>query len=198
MTHQYEVTFAYQGLCSSVFEMSLGFQSSRPLMCFSPYIYNPVSSVVTLVRRRSTLPSPRPSSSVSLWNILRNNIGKDLSKVAMPVQLNEPINTLQRLCEELEYSELLDTANQTPDPYQRMVSDEAFGCIHSHMFKVVSDAWSSVQVYVATFAVSAYASTYHRAGSKPFNPVLGETYECDRPDKGFRFIAEQVQFTKSP
>uniref|UniRef100_A0A3P9QCM3 Oxysterol-binding protein n=1 Tax=Poecilia reticulata TaxID=8081 RepID=A0A3P9QCM3_POERE len=126
-----------------------------------------VSSVMTLTRRRSTLPSPCPSSTVSLWNILRNNIGKDLSKVAMPVQLNEPINTLQRLCEELEYSELLDIANQTEDPYQRMV-------------------------YVATFAISAYASSYYRAGSKPFNPVLGETYECDRPDKGFRFIAEQV------
>uniref|UniRef100_A0AAQ5Y6R1 Oxysterol-binding protein n=1 Tax=Amphiprion ocellaris TaxID=80972 RepID=A0AAQ5Y6R1_AMPOC len=125
------------------------------------------SSVVTLARRRSTLPSPCPTSSVSLWNILRNNIGKDLSKVAMPVQLNEPLNTLQRLCEELEYSDLLDTANQTQDPYQRMV-------------------------YVATFAITAYASSYHRAGSKPFNPVLGETYECDRPDKGLRFIAEQV------
>uniref|UniRef100_A0A672Y5L6 Oxysterol-binding protein-related protein 3 n=1 Tax=Sphaeramia orbicularis TaxID=375764 RepID=A0A672Y5L6_9TELE len=129
--------------------------------------HNSVSSMVRLVRRRSTLPSPSPTSSVSLWNILRNNIGKDLSKVAMPVQLNEPLNTLQRLTEELEYSELLDTANQTQDPYQRMV-------------------------YIATFAISAYASTYHRAGSKPFNPVLGETFECDRPDKGFRFIAEQV------
>ena len=40
------------------------------------------------------------------------------------MQLNEPINTLQRLCEELEYSELLDTANQTQDPYQRMVREE--------------------------------------------------------------------------
>uniref|UniRef100_A0A8C6NMR1 Oxysterol-binding protein n=1 Tax=Nothobranchius furzeri TaxID=105023 RepID=A0A8C6NMR1_NOTFU len=128
----------------------------------------PISSVVTMTRRRrSALPCPCPPSSVSLWNILRNNIGKDLSKVAMPVQLNEPLNTLQRLCEELEYSDLLDTANQTEDAYQRMV-------------------------YVATFAISAYASSYYRAGSKPFNPVLGETYECDRPDKGFRFIAEQV------
>uniref|UniRef100_A0A8C3ALR7 Oxysterol-binding protein n=1 Tax=Cyclopterus lumpus TaxID=8103 RepID=A0A8C3ALR7_CYCLU len=129
--------------------------------------HNSVGSMLTLPRRRSTLPSPSPTSSVSLWNILKNNIGKDLSKVAMPVQLNEPLNTLQRLCEEMEYSELLDTANRTQDPYQRMV-------------------------YVATFAISAYASTYHRAGSKPFNPVLGETYECDRPDKSFRFIAEQV------
>lgn len=75
-----------------------------------------------MARRRTTLPSPQPSSSsVSLWNILKNNIGKDLSKIAMPVQLNEPLNTLQRLCEEVEYSELLDTANNTQDPYQRMV-----------------------------------------------------------------------------
>ncbi|KFO34920.1 Oxysterol-binding protein-related protein 7 [Fukomys damarensis] len=50
----------------------------------------------------------------------------------------------------------------------------------------------SEEVYVAAFAVSAYCSTYHRAGCKPFNPVLGETYECERPDRGFRFISEQV------
>ena len=40
----------------------------------------------------------------------------------MPVQLNEPLNTLQRLCEELEYSELLDRAANTQDPFERMVS----------------------------------------------------------------------------
>nr|XP_033786707.1 oxysterol-binding protein-related protein 3 isoform X1 [Geotrypetes seraphini]XP_033786708.1 oxysterol-binding protein-related protein 3 isoform X1 [Geotrypetes seraphini]XP_033786709.1 oxysterol-binding protein-related protein 3 isoform X1 [Geotrypetes seraphini]XP_033786711.1 oxysterol-binding protein-related protein 3 isoform X1 [Geotrypetes seraphini]XP_033786712.1 oxysterol-binding protein-related protein 3 isoform X1 [Geotrypetes seraphini] len=118
--------------------------------------------------RRSCLPAPCPNTStISLWNILRNNIGKDLSKVCMPVQLNEPLNTLQRLCEELEYSELLDQATETPDPFERMV-------------------------YVAAFAVSAYASSFYRAGSKPFNPMLGETYECVKEDKGFRFIAEQV------
>ena len=50
-----------------------------------------------------------------------------------------------------------------------------------------------LQVYIAAFAVSAYSSTYHRAGCKPFNPVLGETYECERPDRGFRFISEQVR-----
>uniref|UniRef100_A0A8C3VMS7 Oxysterol-binding protein n=1 Tax=Catagonus wagneri TaxID=51154 RepID=A0A8C3VMS7_9CETA len=119
-------------------------------------------------KRRTCLPAPCPNSSnISLWNILRNNIGKDLSKVAMPVELNEPLNTLQRLCEELEYSELLDKAAQTPSALQRMV-------------------------YVAAFAVSAYASSYFRAGSKPFNPVLGETFECIREDKGFQFFSEQV------
>ncbi|XP_061809951.1 oxysterol-binding protein-related protein 3 isoform X3 [Nerophis lumbriciformis] len=121
-----------------------------------------------LCRRRSRLSSPSPSSStISLWNILRNNIGKDLSKVAMPVHLNEPLNTLQRLCEELEYSELLDRAANTQDALERMV-------------------------YIATFVVSGYASSYYRTGGKPFNPLLGETFECDRPDKGFRFVAEQV------
>ncbi|XP_071388911.1 oxysterol-binding protein-related protein 3 isoform X2 [Centroberyx affinis] len=127
-----------------------------------------VENGALLSQRRSCLPSPSPNNStISLWNILRNNIGKDLSKVAMPVQLNEPLNTLQRLCEELEYSELLDRAANTQDPFERMV-------------------------YMATFAVSGYASSYYRAGGKPFNPVMGESYECDRPDKGFRFVAEQV------
>ena len=46
---------------------------------------------------------------------------------------------------------------------------------------------------MAAFAVSAYALSYYRAGRKPFNPILGETYECVREDKGFRFIAEQVR-----
>ncbi|XP_066544713.1 oxysterol-binding protein-related protein 6 isoform X2 [Amia ocellicauda] len=118
--------------------------------------------------RRTCLPAPSPdTSNINLWNILRNNIGKDLSKVSMPVELNEPLNTLQHLCEELEYTELLDKAAETDDPYERMV-------------------------IVAAFAVSGYASTYYRAGSKPFNPVLGETYECIREDKGFCFFSEQV------
>uniref|UniRef100_A0A665UC08 Oxysterol-binding protein n=1 Tax=Echeneis naucrates TaxID=173247 RepID=A0A665UC08_ECHNA len=133
-----------------------------------PMLFGSVGEGSLLYRHRSCLPSPSPNNStISLWNILRNNIGKDLSKVAMPVQLNEPLNTLQRLCEELEYSELLDRAANTQDPFERMV-------------------------YIAAFVVSGYTSSYYRTGGKPFNPVLGETYECDRPDKGFRFAAEQV------
>ena len=87
--------------------------------------------------------------------------------MSMPVTMNEPLSALQRLCEELQYAELLNTANELEDPYDRMVQ-------------------------VAAFAVSAYSGTQHRAGSKPFNPILGETYECVREDKGFKFVAEQV------
>ncbi|XP_060111399.1 oxysterol-binding protein-related protein 7 isoform X2 [Heteronotia binoei] len=148
------------------------------IRCFEDFSEGSLGPPVTLplylpgpgpgISRRNCLPTSHVhTSDVSLWNILRNNIGKDLSKVSMPVQLNEPLNTLQRLCEELEYSSLLDAASRSPDPCERLLC-------------------------MAAFAVSAYASTYSRAGSKPFNPVLGETYECVRPDKGFRFISEQV------
>ncbi|KAI5699622.1 hypothetical protein M8J75_005933 [Diaphorina citri] len=136
------------------------------------YNHNPTSNNVILTRnmtgRRTKLPCPRPDTeSLSLWNLLCKNIGKDLSQVSMPVALNEPLNMLQRMCEELEYSELLDKAAELSDPYERMV-------------------------YVAAFAVSSYGSSYFRAASKPFNPLLGETYECVREDKGFKFVAEQV------
>ncbi len=77
--------------------------------------------------RRICLPAPCPdTSNINLWNILRNNIGKDLSKVSMPVELNEPLNTLQRMCEELEYSELLDKAAETEDPFERMVKTSSY------------------------------------------------------------------------
>lgn len=46
---------------------------------------------------------------------------------------------------------------------------------------------------VAAFAVSGYASTEGRI-CKPFNPLLGETYEADYPDKGLRFFSEKVSF----
>eukprot|EP01137_Pigoraptor_chileana_P031302 Opistho-2@18946 len=120
------------------------------------------------VARRMQLPNERPpDGDVSLWSVLRKNIGKDLSKISMPVTLNEPLGALQRLCEELDYASLLDDAAALDDPIDRMVR-------------------------VAAFAVSAYAGSQHRAGKKPFNPVLGETYECVRPDRGFAFVAEQV------
>ncbi|XP_023698482.2 oxysterol-binding protein-related protein 7-like isoform X1 [Paramormyrops kingsleyae] len=127
-----------------------------------------VSIVPEDTGRRTSLPASCPDNShIGLMTILYNNIGKDLSRVSMPVALNEPLCLMQRLCEELEYSELLDTANHTEDPYQRMV-------------------------YVAAFAISGYAWARYRNRYKPFNPVLGETFECVREDRGFCYISEQV------
>ncbi|KAK2893248.1 oxysterol-binding protein-related protein 7-like isoform X1 [Channa argus] len=124
--------------------------------------------VATDTGRRTTLPAPSTDNShIGIMSILYNNIGKDLSRVSMPVALNEPVSLLQRLSEELEYSELLDIANHTDDPYERMV-------------------------YVGAFSISGYAWASWRNRYKPFNPVLGETYESHREDRGFHYTSEQV------
>uniref|UniRef100_A0A8C2WX16 PH domain-containing protein n=1 Tax=Cyclopterus lumpus TaxID=8103 RepID=A0A8C2WX16_CYCLU len=121
--------------------------------------------------RRTVLPAPGSDNShIGIMSILYNNIGKDLSRISMPVALNEPLSLLQRVSEELEYSELLDIANRTDDPYERMV-------------------------YVAVFSISGYAWASWRNHYKPFNPVLGETYENLREDRGFHYISEQVAST---
>lgn len=53
--------------------------------------------------------------------------------------------------------------------------------------------FSSLQriAYVAAFAMSNYSSTVGRI-AKPFNPMLGETFEYTRPDKQFNYVSEQV------
>lgn len=121
------------------------------------------------VKRRTVIQSPKVQPP-SLIAFLRKNVGKDLSTIAMPVSSNEPTSVLQRLAEQLEYSELLDAAAAAPsDTGERLV-------------------------YMAAFAISPFSNNRvkERAIRKPFNPMLGETYELVREDKGFRFIAEKV------
>lgn len=63
------------------------------------------------IKRRKKLPDPvEKENSVSLWSIIKDNIGKDLTKVCLPVYFNEPISSLQKCCEDVEYSYLLDKA----------------------------------------------------------------------------------------
>ncbi len=117
--------------------------------------------------RRFLLPSDSSSMPpVSLWSILKNAIGKDLTRIPVPVNYSEPLSMLQRLCEEMEYSELLDMACNSDD----------------HLMRIQ---------YIAAFAASSYASTDGRT-TKPFNPLLGETFEYVSAERGFRYISEQV------
>lgn len=46
-------------------------------------------------------------------------------------------------------------------------------------------------MHVAAFAVSAYSGTNNRT-LKPFNPLLGETFEFQYPEEGWRGIVEKV------
>ncbi|KAL4583123.1 hypothetical protein LXL04_007687 [Taraxacum kok-saghyz] len=122
------------------------------------------------VKRRKKLPDPvEKEKGVSLWSMIKDNIGKDLTKVCLPVYFNEPISSLQKCFEDLEYSYLLDRAYE-------------WGKRGNSLMRILN---------VAAFAVSGYASTEGR-NCKPFNPLLGETYEADYPDKGLRFFSEKV------
>ncbi len=93
-------------------------------------------------------------------------IGKDMTKMTLPVSFNEPTSLLYRCGEDMEYADLLDLAAERSDSIERLI-------------------------YVAAFASSEYASSIGRV-AKPFNPLLGETFEYVRPDKNYRFFTEQV------
>mmetsp|Transcript_16960 Transcript_16960/g.16822 ORF Transcript_16960/g.16822 Transcript_16960/m.16822 type:complete len:138 (+) Transcript_16960:411-824(+) len=84
--------------------------------------------------------------------------------MAVPVYFNEPLSMLQRYSEDLTYSNIINRASECPDPSLRAA-------------------------LIACFAVSPYATTLGRT-MKPFNPLLGETFELQRD--GFRLITEQV------
>ncbi|AQK63604.1 Oxysterol-binding protein-related protein 1C [Zea mays] len=65
------------------------------------------------VRRRNRLPDPvEKEKGVSLWSMIKDNIGKDLTKVCLPVYFNEPLSSLQKCFEDLEYSYLIDRASE--------------------------------------------------------------------------------------
>jgi len=99
----------------------------------------------------------------SLFKTMKKAIGLDLTSVAVPVVFNEPISFLQRMYEFVQFWDLLEKADNCPDPDLRLA-------------------------YVTAFAISNYASTTR--STKPFNPMLGETFELSA--RNYRFVSEQV------
>lgn len=67
------------------------------------------SGVTTVSKRnRRTRVPEKPNYPLNLWSIMKNCIGKELSKIPMPVNFSEPLSMLQRLTEDYEYAEILD------------------------------------------------------------------------------------------
>ena len=87
-----------------------------------------------------------------------------MSMFSLPTFLMEPVSTLQKMAEIMQYQRLLEEANEEEDPDVRLAK-------------------------VTAFAVAVY-STMERA-KKPFNPILGETFELKMND-GSTYVAEQV------
>lgn len=74
-------------------------------------IIRSASTKFPYIKRRKKLPDPvEKEKGVSLWSMIKDNIGKDLTKVCLPVYFNEPLSSLQKSFEDLEYSYLVDRA----------------------------------------------------------------------------------------
>ena len=117
-------------------------------------------------RKRRTAIEPRRAkfNFKSLVTILKN---ASLSDYSLPVSagFNEPISYMQKACEGMQFSYLLDKASKCQDSLEQMV-------------------------FVTAFEISLGSCLYERT-AKPFTPLLNETYECDRTqDLGWRFMSE--------
>lgn len=86
--------------------------------------------------------------------------------MSLPVQLNEPLSALQRLAAQIEYQELLIQANQLEDgPLQCLLILSAY--------------------------LIGLGNTIGTT-KKPFNPVLGETFQYIDQTYNTTYISEQV------
>ncbi|CAL8466530.1 g6066 [Coccomyxa elongata] len=118
--------------------------------------------------RRTRLPDPvQELPGINLWSLIKDWIGKDIHKLALPTHINEPLTDLQRRAEAFENSELLDEAARMPaQSLDRLLQ-------------------------VTTFAISMY-NTIKRT-QKPFKNLQNSTYELVYPEKGIRCIGEKVR-----
>ena len=128
------------------------------------------------------MPAPQPlNQSFSIWDLLRKNMGKDLSRVSMPANINQPLSLLQRTVEDFEYLDLLYRAiDCAPTPTEEET-------LHP------KEESTDRVALLALFAASSYASWYGRA-QKPFASTLGETYDWVSPDARVRVVCECVVY----
>ena len=51
-----------------------------------------------------------PKSKIGIWAVIKDSIGKDISKITVPVYFNEPLSLLQRFGAVFEYQDILEKA----------------------------------------------------------------------------------------
>ncbi|KAF6256044.1 oxysterol binding protein [Scenedesmus sp. NREL 46B-D3] len=87
------------------------------------------------------------------------------SLMSVPLFIMEPFSMLQKMAEIMEYTQLLDDADKSDDQFERLA-------------------------LVAAFLVSPFGAAERTW--KPFNPLLGETFELEGLGSNVCFMAEQV------
>eukprot|EP01116_Phalansterium_solitarium_P017918 TRINITY_DN4559_c0_g1_i1.p1 TRINITY_DN4559_c0_g1~~TRINITY_DN4559_c0_g1_i1.p1 ORF type:complete len:475 (-),score=169.02 TRINITY_DN4559_c0_g1_i1:146-1477(-) len=105
------------------------------------------------------------ASKSNLFKSVQSKIGMDVTNFTLPVFLCEPTSTLQRMSEMVNFAQILNQAADLESPLERLA-------------------------YVSVFYLTGFNGT--ERFSKPFNPVLGETFEYIDPETGVRTVCEQV------
>jgi ankyrin repeat protein len=142
-----------------------------------PTIDSPEYRSLFPIRTQLPFDPSLPMPTLAVWSFLKSAIGKDLSKISLPVLFNEPLSMLQRFCEDVEYIELLTVASMIGGPCQEAAKpiitkySEQYGIKSSTIETSDEDDDLLRMAMVAAFAVSNYSSTVNRT-SKPFNPML--------------------------
>eukprot|EP01127_Copromyxa_protea_P004029 TRINITY_DN1380_c0_g1_i1.p1 TRINITY_DN1380_c0_g1~~TRINITY_DN1380_c0_g1_i1.p1 ORF type:complete len:423 (+),score=100.30 TRINITY_DN1380_c0_g1_i1:38-1270(+) len=104
----------------------------------------------------------------SLAKLLSQAIGVDITRITIPVSYNEPTSFIMRVAEATLHNYLLKIADQVYEQDKDLAL-----------------------LYVSMFAMSSFAVCAQRV-SKPFNPLLGETFEYVDEEHGVKFFIEQV------
>lgn len=123
-------------------------------------------SIFPFPNSRTQLPGRIPNRVFSIWAVLKDFVGNDLTHISLPITLNEPLSVLHKYLEGFAYeTEMLNIVN-TEDPIERLENIAAYFAISQ-----------------SSFAYRIY---------KPFNPLLGETFELIINKKNFFCVCEQV------
>jgi hypothetical protein len=117
---------------------------------------------------RKQLPHLAPDLPPATWKIIKNFVGQDLTKVSMPVIINEPLSALQRNAE--------------------------FLCCAEAKYREAAQCDDSLRRLILTWVASITGlNSIKKRKKKPFNPMLGETFEM--VGEHYRFLAEKIQHT---
>ena len=98
----------------------------------------------------------------AIWQILKDMVGKDITKYSMPVFVNEPLSNIQKYSEILCFNDLLQKASEQESSMMRLV-------------------------YVSVYSAAKFYLIHNRL-QKPFNSLLGETFEVVTPN--YRALSE--------
>ena len=107
-----------------------------------------------------------PHKIVCPKNMVKELITNMTKKLPSPVYFNEPISMGQKQCEKFKYMDLLIKAGRENSREKQMC-------------------------YISAFLIGELFLNLGRS-LKPFNPIIGETYEFFDNEKKFRFYSEQV------